>query len=282
MDRALRAAVAAALGAPIRAATSLAGGDIHSAWRLDLGDRSVFLKSSPMAPPAMFPAEAHGLAWLAHAGALRIPAVLAVDPTFLALEFLPPGPGGPATDEALGRGLALLHRSLPAGTPPGLAHDNFIGRLPQSNASALDWPTFYRERRLLPMIAQARLPSELRHRLDRLCADLPALVGLAEPMARIHGDLWGGNWHPTSSGAPCLFDPACSAASRELDLAMMQLFGGFSPRVFSAYDELWPRLPGHADRVPLYQLYYLLVHVAHFGAGWVQPTSAALDALGYQ
>jgi fructosamine-3-kinase len=88
--------------------------------------------------------------------------------------------------------------------------------------------------------------------------------------------LWGGNLHVDDAGHPCLIDPAVYGGHREVDLAMMKLFGGFGPRVFSAYAEAYPLLPGHAERVSLYQLYPLLVHVNHFGVGYVASVEGAL------
>ena len=105
---------------------------------------------------------------------------------------------------------------------------------------------------------------------------ITGVVGPAEPPARLHGDLWGGNLHVTEAGAPCLVDPAVYAGHREMDLAMMKLFGGFGPRVFAAYHEAAPLAPGHAERTALYQLYPLLVHVNLFGEGYVGSVRSAL------
>ncbi|MBX3250345.1 MAG: fructosamine kinase family protein [Myxococcales bacterium] len=264
-----RAAIEAALGvdAPvvIADARALAGGDINEAWAVTLSDgRAVFAKTNPRAPARMFEVEARALAWLAEADALRVPAVLAVGPSFLVLELLSSARRQPDFDEALGRGLAALHRATP--TTFGCTEDGFIGRLPQPNAPAPDWSSFYAERRLAPMLALAApRDAALARRLDRLVARLPALVGPAEPPARLHGDLWGGNLHVDDRGAPCLIDPAAYGGHREVDLAMMRLFGGFGPRVFAAYDEAYPLAPGHEARVALYQLYPMLVHLALFG-----------------
>ena len=115
---------------------------------------------------------------------------------------------------------------------------------------------------------------------ERLFRVLPELVGEAEEPARLHGDLWSGNLHVDEQGAPCLIDPAVYGGHREVDLAMMRLFGGFSARVFSAYDEAFPLAPGHAERVPLYQLYPLLVHVNLFGGSYLDAVRRALSAYG--
>jgi fructosamine-3-kinase len=273
----VRAAVETALGARVERATPVAGGDINEAYRVDLADgRRVFVKANASASPAMFPAEARGLAWLDQSKALRVPRVLAVSdedsPTaYLVLEHLEPGVPTQGFDEELGRGLAMLHR---ASAPTyGLDHDNFIGRLPQDNTPADSWATFYGERRLGAQLSlavrQGRATTRMQRLFDRLLERLEDLVGAEEPPARLHGDLWGGNLHVSPQGAPCLIDPAVYGGHREIDLAMMRLFGGFGARVFAAYDEAHPLSEGHAERVDLYQLYPLMVHVNLFGGSYV-------------
>ena len=61
---------------------------------------------------------------------------------------------------------------------------------------------------------------------DRLFSVLEERVGPAEPPARLHGDLWGGNVIGDETGVACLIDPAVYGGHREVDLAMMRLFGG--------------------------------------------------------
>ena len=98
-------------------------------------------------------------------------------------------------DEDLGRGLAAIHRSGAPGF--GLDHDNFIGRLPQSNRRAASWSAFYRDQRLEPQVRMAAdaglMPPALRRSFTRLFTVLPERVGPPEPPARLHGDLWSGN-----------------------------------------------------------------------------------------
>jgi len=278
----LRAAVGDALGSAVVDFSSVAGGDINAAHQARLADgRRVFVKSNPEEPPGMFAAEARGLAWLAEAHALRVPSVLAQGPGFLVLEHLEAGRRRRDFDEALGRGLAALHR---AGAPSfGLDHDNFIGRLPQANGPKATWAEFYRERRLEPQLrlaVQGRLASPaMRRGFDRLLPRLEDLVGSPEPPARLHGDLWGGNAMADEQGQPCLIDPAVYGGHREVDLAMMRLFGGFGSRVFAAYEEAFPLPPGSEDRVPLYQLYFLMVHVNLFGGSYVASVEHALGRL---
>jgi fructosamine-3-kinase len=286
IEPALRKAVEGALGASIERVARVSGGDINDAFELGLADgQRVFLKANSAAHPTLFPAEARGLAWLAEARCLRVPRVLAVSsgeagqPGFLILEFLQSGSRRKSFDEELGRGLAELHR---AGAPGfGLDHDNFIGRLVQRNQARPSWAEFYAEQRLGVQLRMAidagRAPAGLARGLERLMARLPEIVGPREPPARLHGDLWGGNLHVDDGGHPCLIDPAVYGGHREVDLAMMRLFGGFGERVFDAYAEAHPLPQGHRERVGLYQLYPLLVHVNLFGAGYVGQTRAVLE-----
>ena len=199
-------------------------------------------------------------------------------PAFLLLEFIRSARPRPEFDEQLGRGIAALHR---AGAPSfGFEQPNFIGRLAQSNQPHDSWAEFYRVERLEPQLEIAarsgHAGAALRRDFERLFARLPELVGDVEAPARLHGDLWGGNLHVDEHGAPCLIDPAVYGGHREVDLAMMRLFGGFSERVFAAYAEAFPLSPGHAERTSLYQLYPLLTHLNLFGKSYASSVQQAL------
>jgi fructosamine-3-kinase len=313
IDRLTRA-VSAALGSAVVSMSRTRGGDINDAFEALLADgRSVFVKTNTRADPHMFAREARGLDWLREAGAIRVPAVLAFsegtrederaregrgrdageargpdargpdargqnDTPFLILERVEFAPRARDFDELLGRQLASLHRF---GAPAfGFVESNFIGSLPQDNRPCDTWPDFYVSRRLQPQVRAAidrgHAPSRWRRDFDRLFARMTDLVGPPEPPARLHGDLWGGNVLADDRGAPCVIDPAVYGGHREVDLAMLRLFGGAGSRCFAAYDEAWPLAEGHADRVPLYQLYPLLTHVNLFGGGYVPSVERAL------
>jgi fructosamine-3-kinase len=289
IDVALAGALRVALGAAVAKTRRLAGGDINESFELELvSGARVFLKTNRSAPPSMFPAEARGLEWLRAAGALRVPEVLAVSggkagqPSFLVLELLTEGRPQRDFDEQLGRGLARLHRFGAPGF--GLDHDNFIGSLPQRNHAHDSWAEFFWSERLEPQLARAvasgRATARMRQGFERLAPELEQLVGPSEPPSRLHGDLWGGNLHIDEAGAPCLIDPAVYGGHREMDLAMMRLFGGFGEAVFGAYREEWPLAPGHDERVALYQLYPLMVHVNLFGGGYVASVERSLARYG--
>ncbi|MFL5385908.1 MAG: fructosamine kinase family protein [Longimicrobiaceae bacterium] len=288
LPAAVRAEVEGALG-PILRIGPVAGGCVSETFRIETGDGPVFLKHHPQAPLGLFTAEADGLRALREAvgGALRIPAVLALDPAsdgarWIALEWLEPGARGPGFGERLGRGLAALHRGGVRGW--GWERPNFIGPLPQANEPAPAWAELWRDRRLAPQLAMARAAGRdagPAGEWDRLFDRLPELLAPAEEdgPSLLHGDLWSGNVL-SASGEPALVDPAVYRGHREADLAMAELFGGFDAHFHAAYREAWPLLPGYAEvRRPIYQLYYLLVHVNLFGGGYGAQTAAVLRAV---
>ena len=260
--------IAAALGSEVVRAQSVGGGDINDAHRVELADkRVVFVKSHASPPPGMFAAEAAGLDWL-RAGPLRVPRVLAASESWLALEWL--DLRGRPDSAALGRGLAALHRS---GAPSfGLDAPNYLATLPQDNTSEADWPMFYVERRLRPLCTRAKLG--LDRQLDRL-RERVDVFGPAEPAARLHGDLWWGNVGATGT-EPVIIDPAVYGGHREIDLAMLALFGGLPDALVDAYDEVWPLSDGWRERITLHQLYPLAAHACLFGGGYGAQVKSAL------
>lgn len=278
----LKAALEAEFQAAVTADQPVFGGDINQAARVSLADgRAIFVKWNRSAGSDFFAAEAHGLRTLAAAGAVRVPEVYAVGkhPPFLAMEWIDTERGYASDDfaEALGRQMALLHRAT-AGQH-GLDADNYIGSLPQSNTPSASWVAFFRDRRIGAQMdiarQRGRLPKEREALLTRLQSWLDVFLddqGIRPSL--LHGDLWSGNYMIARDGQPVVIDPAAYYGHREVDLAMTELFGGFPPRFYAAYNEVYP-LEGYEQRRELYQLYPLLVHMNLFGGGY----AARVDAI---
>jgi len=91
-----------------------------------------------------------------------------------------------------------------------------------------------------------------------------------EPPALLHGDLWSGNFKITTEGEATIFDPAVYYGHREMDIGMTLLFGGFDQRFYEAYHEIYPLEKDWKQRIPLTQLYPLLVHALLFGGHYVE------------
>jgi fructosamine-3-kinase len=262
-------------GARVVASRRAGGGDINEGWAVELDDgRRAFVKTRADAPAGEYAAEAAGLRWLGAPGALRVPEVLAVGDEpgarFLALEWIDGGRLDAAGEEELGAGLARVHG---AGAPAfGGDAPLRIGPLLLPNEPLEEWPAFYGQRRLRPLARRAAGRGALGdggvRAVERVCERLPELAGPAEPPARLHGDLWSGNVLAAADGRPYLIDPAAYGGHREVDLAMLRLFGSPSPRTLAAYEDVAPLAPGHEERVELWQLLPLLVHAVLFGGGY--------------
>jgi fructosamine-3-kinase len=267
-----------------RDARPVGGGDINEAFRVTLCDGSeAFVKTRDGAAPGEYAAEAASLRWLAEAGALRTPRVLDVADGYLALQWIEPGRLLADGEDELGRGLAATHT---AGAPgfgrfadargggDGRADDDvaWLASLRLSNAPTDDWPTFYAERRLLPLARLARDRNALEKvglgAIERVCERMGQLTGPPEAPARLHGDLWQGNVLADTHGRPWLIDPSAYGGHREVDLAMLALFGAPSPRLLAGYMEIAPLADGWRERVGLYQLLPLLVHALLFGGAY--------------
>ena len=273
---------AAALGEPVAAARRVGGGCINEGWRVELEDgTALFVKTRAQVAPGEYAAEADGLRWLAEPGAVRVPAVHAVADDMLALEWIDEGSMDAAGAEAFGRGLAELHA---AGADEYGWHAPIrFGRLEISNEPMADWPSFYVERRVRPLARQAFDEGSLSRSgvdaVDAVCERIADLAGPAERPARLHGDLWGGNVLAGADGRAVLIDPAAHGGHREVDLAMLRLFGSPGARVFDAYHEAAPLAGGHEQRVPLWQLFPLLVHALLFGGSYGSSAERAARSL---
>ena len=252
--------------------TPIPGGDTCHAQRLTLDDGTdLFTKTRALAPVGFFETEAAGLRWLAEPGAVPVPDVIAVSASRLVLTWVQPGPATVKGMAELGRGLAGLHRS---GAPSfGAPWPGFIGALPLDNTPATSWPGFYAEQRVRPFLRLAvdtgRIGPGDARAVEAALNRIDDLSGPAEPPARLHGDLWGGNVLCGFDGRAYLVDPAAHGGHRETDLAMLALFGApHLDLLLAAYDEVEPLAAGWRDRVGLHQLHPLLVHAASFGGGY--------------
>ncbi|MEO7716208.1 MAG: fructosamine kinase family protein [Capsulimonas sp.] len=293
------------LGAAPQGAQALAGGMINQAARVDTAHGPIVVKWNSDGPPGFFAAEADGLERLRAAGALRVPKILAVSdapagaallaslnqesavtPSFILMEYLLPMPGDVEEfARRFGEGLAHQHRTATSENGLfGLERDNFIGALPQPNAWRMTWPDFYRERRLLPQVTIAsrlgRLPGDRESRLHRLLDQVDTILADGRFLpCLLHGDLWSGNFLQQSED-PIVLDPAVYYGDREVELAYIQLFGGFPPGFLEAYQSAYP-LPGeYLLRRPLHQLYPLLVHLNMFGEQYWPQVESVLARYG--
>lgn len=257
----------------IQSDQSVSGGSINRAHKLETNQGVLFLKWNQSAPDDFFEAEAKGLELLNSTDSgLRIPSVIAWkkpesgSPGFLLMEFIGEGSGNSSDSFQFGKKLATLHSTKTEKF--GLTYDNYIGSLPQQNGLYDDWNTFFIEKRINPQLKMAidsgKLSQGLLVNWKRLINQLNDLLPPTEPCL-VHGDLWGGNYLFDKEGNGVLIDPAVYYGHPEMDLAFSRMFGGFSNSFYEGYESVNPLPAGFSERVPIYNMYPLLVHVNLFG-----------------
>jgi fructosamine-3-kinase len=266
-------------------AHSLSGGDINSAFRLQGDDKSYFVKLNRADLKAMFEAEFAGLQDIARTQTVRVPTPVVCGQTaehsFIVLENLEFGCSNKASDRLLGRQLALMHQQQQPYF--GWHRDNTIGSTLQLNNPGDDWLTFWREQRLgfqLKLVANKGYGGILQANGECLCSDMAVLFDSYLPQpALLHGDLWAGNAAVDTRGCPVIFDPACYYGDREADLAMTELFGGFSRDFYAAYQAVWPLDHGYGVRKTFYNLYHVLNHLNLFGGSYLRQAESMMAML---
>ena len=267
------------------AAFPLSGGDINSAFRLQGNDTSYFVKLNRPDLMAMFEAEFTGLQELARTRTIRVPVPVVCGQTaehaFLVLENLEFGHSNHASDRLLGQQLALMHQQ----EQPyfGWHRDNTIGSTVQRNSQSTDWLSFWRVQRLgfqLKLAAEKGYGGRLQADGERLGSGSGALFANYRPQpSLLHGDLWAGNAAVDQRGHPVVYDPACYYGDREADLAMTELFGGFSRDFYAAYQAAWPLDQGYGVRKTFYNLYHIVNHLNLFGGGYLRQAESMMAML---
>lgn len=265
----------------LQKAEQLSGGSINTVYRLETSSGTKLIKINTAERYAdLFKKEADGLAVLRSANAFEVPEVYSVNhigaQAYLLMAYLPTTENREGSWRGFAQSLADLHRNT--SNTFGLDHDNYIGSLPQHNQSELTTASeFYIENRLKPQFELANQNGGFSFgNLDKFYQHLTYLIPDEKP-ALIHGDLWGENYLLTTDKKPALIDPAVAFAPREMDLAMMKLFGGFPEEAFSYYNAIFPLEDGWGERVEIWQLYYLLAHLNLFGQNYFHPVNRIVN-----
>ena len=251
---------------------SVSGGCINQGYKISGNDAEYFVKLNQASQVEMFVAEALGLKQMYATNAITIPKPICwgtVDnSSYIVLQWLNLGRGSNESWTEMGRQLAAMHRQ---GTNSnfGFEVNNTIGSTPQINSWLDNWAEFFAEQRIGYQLKLAKrnggnfpdtnkvINAVKNHLIDR------------QPEASIlHGDLWSGNAAITSDGAPVIFDPATYYGDRETDLAMTELFGGFSAAFYRGYNQVWQLDSGYQQRKSIYNLYHILNHFNLFGGGY--------------
>jgi protein-ribulosamine 3-kinase len=260
----------------------IVAGNLNQASFIHTETGSYFLKTNKEPSADIFEKERNGLDLLRKNTSLTIPETHGHGKigglNYLLMEWIPGGKRRGDYWEELALELSQLHKTQ---SPYfGLEEDNYIAVLPQINNRCSTWDKFFIENRLEKPLAMALgkglVDSTLIKKIRKIYPEISALFPPEKP-SLVHGDLWSGNIMVNENGQPVLIDPAVYFGHREMDLAFSKLFGGFPERFYAAYQEILPTAPQLNERIDLYNLYPLLIHVVLFGRSYGRQIKAIVD-----
>lgn len=268
----------------------VAGGDINQAYRLTLNDGTcVFMKANTKENASFFTAEAAGLNAITQTKAIGTPRILGsgLDNgrgcSFLLMEFITAKTRISNYWETFAKELAAMHQAETTDFVTegiyGFSHDNYIGAKNQTNTVQNSWIPFFRDYRLKPQFKCAAGyfdKTDLKN-IDRLLERINDILVEPKHPSLLHGDLWSGNVITGNDGKAWLIDPAVYVGHAEADIAMTELFGGFPPAFYSAYQKAAPLQPGYDRRRDLYNLYHLLNHLNLFGRSYLSSVKRIVE-----
>jgi fructosamine-3-kinase len=217
---------------------------------------------------------------------IRVPKVIMNKETFLVLETIETVKQAKSTQDIEAAKLLIrLHSVTNESRMYGYYYDTTIGPFSQHNEQTqYNWTLFLGQMRIMPMVRlcydEGQISKHTVERLEGLCRDLYKRVDMCKIYpSLLHGDVWSGNVLFESEGA-CLIDPAIYYGDKEMELAFILLFDTFGETFFNAYSEVHPLSEDfHKTKVPLYQIYPVLVHVALYGGSYVGQLEQILKRL---
>jgi len=217
---------------------------------------------------------------------IAVPEVYAVNDSYLLMEFIEESRQAKCAQEIeAAKLLSRLHSVTNESCMYGYYYDTTIGPFKQNNEQTqYNWTLFLGQMRIMPMAKicyeKGVLSKQTVERLEVLSRDLYKRIDMSViTPSLLHGDLWGGNILFNIKGAT-LIDPAIYFGDREMELAFIKLFDTFGETFFEAYAEVHPLSDDFNEtKVPLYQIYPLLVHVALYGGSYTGALERVLKRL---
>jgi len=272
-----------ALGQEVESLDFLQQGQIGGIYKASVEGQSYVVKTSTQVDKLAI--EAKMLNDL-HDAKIRVPKVIMVKESFLVLEYIESVKQAKCTEEIeAAKLLSTLHSVTNESRMYGYYYDTTIGPFTQHNEQTqYNWTLFLGQMRIMPMARlcydKGKISKQMVENLEGLCRDLYKRIDMSTiHPSLLHGDVWSGNVLFEREGA-CLIDPAIYYGDKEMELAFILLFDTFGDTFLNAYSEVHPLSEDfYESKVPLYQIYPLLVHVALYGGSYVGQLEQILKRL---
>ncbi len=251
------------------------GGSINKCFLVQTPSKKFFCKINDSKKfPSLFLKEKAGLLQLNELSSFSVPRVIdcfeQFDSQFLLMEYIEEGEKTDSFWKMFGEKLAMMH-SVSAKFY-GNTENNYMGSVKQDNTWMEDWTSFYREKRLKPLLQSCfqhnLLQSQHLDDFEKLFKKLRDVFEINKP-SLLHGDLWSGNFMCSKENEPVLIDPAVYYGHPAMDLGMSTMFGGFNKIFYEAYNHHAPFPSNYHEQWEMAQLYPLLIHLLLFGKSYL-------------
>ena len=217
---------------------------------------------------------------------ISVPQVFDVSDRYLLMEFIEESSvPGQVKELHAAKILSDLHSVTNESRMYGYYYNTTIASFTQDNEQTqYSWGLFLGQMRIMPMAKicydRGQLSKESVDQLETLCRDIYKRIDMSKIVpSLLHGDLWSGNILFNNEGAT-LIDPAIYFGDREMELAFILMFNTFGETFFNSYSEVHALSDDfYETKVPLYQIYPYLVHVALYGSTYVSGLEEQLKRL---
>ncbi len=253
----------------IELAQPLTQGDITETFSVTTKNKKNFVIKNGFSPKK----EGRMLKILKEKG-INVPKVYVANPQILILELIQETNSFSLEIwDNLGHMLTKLHRVQ--NDLYGWSYNYAFGKVKVYNTPSSNWVEFWKEHRLAYYLSQ--LPVDTTKRIENLINKLDQFLPSHPTACLLHGDLWTGNIL-AHYNKPYLIDPACYFGHNEVDIAMLNLFGNPYEIFYKSYNLLekdWQ------NRLPIYQIFPLIIHYILFGNYYLRMINQVLNKLKF-
>ena len=258
--------------------TEVFGGDINKTFKISFEQSQFFIKVNQKNNLIVFKDEFMALEKIINTKTIKAPKPYLYgtyqDLSYLIMEYLDLSNANNKANENLGIKLAKMHN----------IKCNFFGyfdsKMENTNTDK-SWAKFFAEDRLETKIKKAKSKNANKSLINKtylLIENIDKFINHDPSPSLLHGDLWGGNFSSINNEA-IIYDPSSYYGDREVDLAMSELFGGFSSEFYKSYDETYKIKDGYNLRKIIYNLDPILNHFNLFADNYANQAENMLDKI---
>jgi fructosamine-3-kinase len=253
--------------------TKIFGGDMNYTFKYEFPENIFFIKINIKENINIFYNEYIALNKIANTNTIRVPRPILYGSfesySYLIMEYIDLTKKTKNANISMGMSLAYMHKlKMP-----------YFGYYYENNNQIYDNFNQLFIDRLIKKINIAKkkdAPRDMVNKTYKLIDNIDKYLNHHPSSSLLHGDLWSGNFSAINDEA-IIYDPASYYGDREIDIAMSELFGGFSIEFYDNYNKILPLEDGYKKRKTIYNLDPIINHFNLFGGGYDTQAINMLD-----